>query len=837
MLERSIDEGILGDNHRDNLPQTATMPGRTPRPAITWDPQLIQESPNCYWKLDGLNALIDGDGSISYEALFRTVAFLVDEFRCKVSEQLLGHNISISSQHPLGMPIAVAIPEGPLLPLAILMVHALNVPFSLGGTFSAYAVLIPLEPTEGKERLRHMIEDARPVMILTLSEQDEIKLNDIVERIPTAESSISFQGLFQSSTTAIVDFSVSVRHALERAKILPAAPLNLDSFPQLPSLQEIIIHICDKLKDNHQSRMGTRVSSKRRRISHICFTSGTTGRPKGCVSSIDSLQHYLAQKNEIHEIDSNSKVLLASALSFDPCLSDILATFRANATLVLAPRKSLLSSLPNILQQSQVSHILCTPTLWGLVHSSGARPMDFPSLKKIALGGEPIPAAIRSTWSRPNEKAQQCGLYATYGVTEACVYQTMGEILQKDPDGGDNGVSGQDVGVAFPGLEIRICMEEDQASLVETKPGGTGEVVLGGSQLDEVSSYLNRSDWRAKFIETKRDDSSEGSICYYYRTGDRGFINAATGRLHILGRIQGEEGMLKINGVRIEIGEIEAALVDQITSDTPTSLVTNCMMRATRLEGGSTELHAFLCLTPACRQELGINDTNNDGIWITHGPLLTLLRHRCQARVKVGCIPSAFVVIPAIPMSPTGKRDRKGLPKLQDCLTLSNVVEGGDNLPLSAYGSSGAFVAEQIVDCLNLQPYQQKLLTTSISFAMLGGDSLAATRVMRALYAHHHKVQNNRFLGGQYADLGKDFDAVNLLRSKNLGEFVDRMDAIQLCDEEPAQKKRNTEESETASTTASPIIPSTQEETSMSELYEALMQAATSGLSSIASRF
>jgi acyl-coenzyme A synthetase/AMP-(fatty) acid ligase len=107
----------------------------------------------------------------------------------------------------------------------------------------------------------------------------------------------------------------------------------------------------------------------------------------------------------------------------DPCLSDCLATFEAKATLAVAPRSALLGALPNILHKLEVTHVLCTPTLWSLM--AGYRPQDIPSLRVVALGGEPIPRQLQQSWARKQNATQakssdysECRLFATYGVTE-----------------------------------------------------------------------------------------------------------------------------------------------------------------------------------------------------------------------------------------------------------------------------------------------------------------------------------------------------------------------------------------------------------------------------------
>ena len=298
------------------------------------------------------------------------------------------------------------------------------------------------------------------------------------------------------------------------------------------------------------------------------------------------------------------------------------------------------------------------------------------------------------------------------------------------------------MGNPFFGTEIRLCREDIQDSLVDVPIGNGGEIVLSGLQLDETSGYLKRPELRHKFVLEASTD--EKCLKQHYRTGDRGIFDKDNGGLRILGRISGEEGMVKVNGVRVELGEIENALVDEIQDgDRLLPVVLNAMAKISTVEGRS-EIGAYCILHDEVRDEVGITN-DHDSFLVDEGPLLTLLRARCEQKLKAACIPKSFVIIKRLPLSPTGKRDRKGLPEIDAC----SFLNGADNnaIRLSEYGVAGWKVAEVLVECLNLQPSQEAMLTTTATFGMLGGDSLAATRVTRALYAYHHKVANSRFLG------------------------------------------------------------------------------------------
>ena len=160
-----------------------------------------------------------------------------------------------------------------------------------------------------------------------------------------------------------------------------------------------------------------------------------------------------------------------------------------------------------------------------------------------------------------------------------------------------------------------------------------------------------------------------------------------------------------------------------------------------------------------------------------------LLRERCQRKARV--TPSAFVIVPRIPMSATGKRDRRLLPPLEETLPITKVLTRKEgeliSLPLQKYGRTGSMIVEEISKCLNLQTCQIRILSTTTTFAMLGGDSLTATRLVRALHARYHKIQDSRFIGGNYGILEGPFALRHFYRSKNLGEYADWLDSQQMC--------------------------------------------------------
>ncbi|KAL3815880.1 hypothetical protein ACHAXA_010270, partial [Cyclostephanos tholiformis] len=639
-------------------------------------------------------------------------------------------------------------------------------------------------------------------------------------------------------------------------------------------------------------------------VSHVVYTSGTTGIPKGCVSSLGSLRHYLHAKNVAHDIDDTSRVLLASALTFDPCLSDVLATCMANATLCMASRAMMYGrdddcdvdedndnddeeeeedddddddddgdgmcgsiedgmreselgrrhagGLSGVLRQLDVTHVLCTPALWSTVDG---RPTvdDYPSLRVIALGGEPIPRSMLGRWARRRRRRgigrdggmddgggwdrEHPRLCATYGTTEACVYQSFGEVYVIEEEGGETsstssngdvkcggdeeGVgtmpsstsSGTNVGLPLLGTNICICRPypeddcDDNANndcfdvpaleLVERDADSSGptmgEVVISGAQVDSISSYLNSAKLTAKvFVRCPVGGLCSGSgDSYFYRTGDLGCIDPMTGELRILGRIK--DGMVKINGMRIELSEIENACIDYANDDEG-RLVVDCIATVDgSSDNGHKQLIAYCLLSSTSLSEVGIDfeqqisghtepksssipsaiSRRPAGVIVAPGPLLSLLRARCDRRVRRGCTPSFFVIIDRLPLSSTGKRSRSMLPPLAVCSIMKSSANSNEKRSLWNCGRLGSIVANKICECLNLQPCQRQFVTLDANFFALGGDSLAATRVVRGLHAKHYGVMDSRNLGGGTGTLDGPFAAKHLLKSKTLGAYIE----------------------------------------------------------------
>lgn len=740
-----------------------------PSSSSHWDSELIQR-----WNgLDDSAAVAEASTapedacttctSLNYSPVLLLATFVAERIRRRLPLEVVpgsGPEAASIATNCSTLRIGVAIPEGPFLPVFILAIHALNMAAAGGWLDCMGVVLVPLESDGATERLGRILSDSKPDLILVGGSLEGMRA--------------AMDG--SGDDASIVDFTTVVDEALSsigkcgdcsllNERLWPAELRStiVATPPGVYDAAKLVAMGAIRLAKSFADTATIRQINERDIMSHIVYTSGTTGRPKGCVSSLASLRHYIASKNVAHEIDSTSRVLLASAVTFDPCFSDILATFAAGATLCVASRGSLYGGgMTGLLQQLKITHVLCTPTLWSTVEGD-ANSLEG-HLKVVALGGEPIPRATIGRWARQRRKdcsSVNCAynreyprLCATYGVTEACVYQTFGEVVLGDTS--DNGQTRQGNAVGFPlhGCNVHICRphsaetNQGNAPGLEHIEGGPsveptiGEVVLSGAQVDDMSSYLNQSDL-TRLVFVQGDNDIKGGN-FFYRTGDLGYIDAQSKQLYILGRIKGD-GMVKINGIRLELSEVESSIVDG--SEALSDLVVDCMASFTFTESDENQwnkkqLVAYCILSEAAIDQLGLDRGRlRSGLILSQGPLLTVLRTRCDRRLRKGCTPSFFVTIDRLPLSPTGKRDRSALPPLSRCKIL---MGSKDSKSLWSLGKVGATVANEICLMLNLQPCQRQLVTEGKVATDCAHRSVA--KAVSYLTNNLHQIQHFSFL-------------------------------------------------------------------------------------------
>ncbi|WP_306338929.1 amino acid adenylation domain-containing protein, partial [Streptomyces sp. KL118A] len=262
---------------------------------------------------------------------------------------------------------------------------------------------------------------------------------------------------------------------------------------------------------------------------YVIYTSGSTGTPKGVVVSHAGLRNLVAENVRRYAIDPDSRVLQLVSPSFDVSLADIWPTLCAGGRLVLAPTGLDVSGeeLSRLLRTRRVTHAAIPPTFL-----SQLPPEDLPDLRLLITGGEAMPVEVRRRWSAGR------AMYNQYGVTESTVISTT--ALIRDSEGPPP------IGRPVANTQTYVL----DASLRPVPAGVAGELYVAGAGL--ARGYLGRAALSAeRFVANPFGPGQR-----MYRTGDM-VRWTGEGELVFAGRA---DDQIKIHGHRIEPGEIEAAL-------------------------------------------------------------------------------------------------------------------------------------------------------------------------------------------------------------------------------------------------------------------------------------
>ncbi|MEI6411069.1 MAG: amino acid adenylation domain-containing protein [Bacteroidota bacterium] len=411
-------------------------------------------------------------------------------------------------------------------------------------------------------------------------------------------------------------------------------------------------------------------------LAYVLYTSGSTGQPKGVSMPQRSLVNLIQWQNANCNLGFGDRTAQFVPYTFDVSFQEIFATLGSGGTLIVLPQdiQQQFTELPNFIAKYGINRLfLPFVGLQQLAELVKDAPTQLSDLKEIITAGEQLQssAAIRHLLaSLPN-----CVLKNQYGPTEAHVVSEY--VLGSDPAAWPDLPP---IGKPISNVELHIL----DAHFQPTPIGIPGELLIGGIAL--ADGYLNNADLTAeKFIPHPFKAGER-----LYRTGDLSRW-LPDGNIEYLGRI---DQQLKIRGYRIETGEIEQVLLSHESVQT-------CAVVGSEFSGVK-ELAAYLVPKPE-----------------TSLPDATILRSFLGNTLPDYMIPSYFVALESMPMTSSGKIDRKALPAPDHSAMQSGTV----------YVAPRNAVENQLVEI-----WQQVLGRDQIgvedNFFNLGGHSLRAIRVV-----------------------------------------------------------------------------------------------------------
>ena len=278
-------------------------------------------------------------------------------------------------------------------------------------------------------------------------------------------------------------------------------------------------------------------------VMYIMYTSGSTGKPKGCVVPTTGVCHRFGWGTPLLGFTSSDVFVLKTPATFDCSIPEMWVPLTLGATSVVVPDGAHLDF--DVVKQTianggvTVAHFV--PSVLALFLDF-VSPGDLPTLRQISCTGEALLLSHRDKLTR--RLGRPLSLFNLYGPTEAAIEVTYFEATE-DVAGLTHGFPIGFAGDA--GVRMYVTDANDPTKLMP--PGEKGEVCIGGCQV--AYGYLGRPELnKEKFVPNPHGDA-EGLL---YRTGDLGSVDAA-GCFSYNGRA---DRQVKVGGVRMELGEIEA---------------------------------------------------------------------------------------------------------------------------------------------------------------------------------------------------------------------------------------------------------------------------------------
>ena len=449
-------------------------------------------------------------------------------------------------------------------------------------------------------------------------------------------------------------------------------------------------------------------------LAYVMYTSGSTGRPKGVQIEHKSVVNRINWMQSKYVLKEDDKVLQKTSFSFDVSVWEIMWPILFGGQLVVAKAggQKDVEYLLEVIKQEDITRIHFVPamlhTLIDYLETNNSSTSKLSTLRDIYCSGEVLSKRLATR----TMSLLQARLHNLYGPTEACIDVTFYRCEE------DEIQRARTVPIGQPIDNIRLYILDNYMKLLS--PGMPGQLYIGGVGLGR--GYINNSEsTKDRFILNPfaRELGLEPTD-RIYKTGD--IVRwLASGKIEYLGR---NDQQTKIRGYRIELGEVECALCKHKT------VVQACVV--IREKHHQKYLAAYYVL----------GKKNND-------PGYTKLRDFLAKSMPGYMLPSVFVNLNEIPLTPNGKIDIKSLPDLDISSNEESYVAPRNDL-------------ERRLCVIFADALQLDRVGIKDDFFGLGGNSILAVNLISRINI----------------ELGVNYNVLDFLDSKNIYNLV-------LCHSEP----------------------------------------------------
>ena len=351
-------------------------------------------------------------------------------------------------------------------------------------------------------------------------------------------------------------------------------------------------------------------------LAYVIYTSGSTGQPKGVMNTHQGIHNRLRWMQEAYPLTSSDRIVQKTPFSFDVSVWEFFWPLLTGARIFVAIPEGHKDRtyLVNLISQQRITTIHFVPSMLQ-VFLQESNLENCSCLKRVFCSGEALPLELTQRFFSKLE----CELHNLYGPTEAAIDVTFWQCQPQD------NLERVPIGRPIANTQIYILDKHLQPVPI----GVVGELYIGGDGL--ARGYLNRPKLtQERFIPNPFSGFDSERL---YKTGDLARY-LSDGNIEFLGRI---DHQVKIRGFRIELGEIEAVLSQHLG------------VRETVVEAREDEQDSK-CLVAYTVFELD------------QAPTISELRHFLGKKLPSYMLPSALVLLDALPLTPSGKVDRKALP-------------------------------------------------------------------------------------------------------------------------------------------------------------------------------
>lgn len=459
---------------------------------------------------------------------------------------------------------------------------------------------------------------------------------------------------------------------------IPVLVSTTEAAESLPEAAVTTVYLDENWSDLAQeSKENPEQTATAQNLAYVMYTSGSTGQPKGVCISQQAINRLVFNTNYVH-LDQTSRIAQASNASFDAATFEIWGALLHGGQLIGIEKEAALSALDlsRVLRDKGITTLFLTTALFNQIARQDSA--AFQTLTDLFFGGELVdPASVKTV----TEGGSPDRLVHVYGPTESTTFATWQPITQV-PEGATN------LPIGFPLTNTQIYVLDRFMQPVPV--GMPGELYIGGDGL--ARGYLNRPALTAeRFIPHPYSETPGGRL---YVTGDL-VVSRPDGSIEFLGR---NDDQVKMRGYRIELGEINLAV-----------------------EAHPAVKEAAILLRediPGDKRIVGYVVTEDEAV--TDWELQAFLHESLPAYM----VPSAFVMLDALPLNPNGKIDRRNLPRPEH----QSQRLAADFVPPRTH-------VEQLLAQIWCEVLSIPEVSIDANFFELGGHSLLATQVTSGIQA------------------------------------------------------------------------------------------------------